>query len=176
MSLDVIIRRKISFVGCILIIPAIELSRISRSLFMALRWRRRCISSSISFDSHLVHIRWFIGVIGLLNRPLSIFKSCELILYLAIAVMRRFPFMYGSTHKYFFTNGYVRSLLELSISCPHRCVNILTIESLKESMNLFVLPMCCVSPAWSSPASSRTDRIREHQFVNPVPSSSSSIM
>ena len=36
MSLDVIIRRKISFVGCILIIPAIELSKISRSLFMAL--------------------------------------------------------------------------------------------------------------------------------------------
>ena len=74
MSLDVLIRRKISFVGCILIIPAIELSKISRSLFMALQWRRRCISSSISFDSHLVHIRWFIGVIGLLNRPLSIFK------------------------------------------------------------------------------------------------------
>ena len=87
MSLDVIIRRKISFVGCIFIIPAIELSKISRSLFMALQWRRRCISSSISFDSHLLHIRWFIGVIGLLNRPLSIFKSCELILYL-IAVMR----------------------------------------------------------------------------------------
>ena len=36
MSLDVIIRRKILFVGCILIIPAIELSKISRSLFMAL--------------------------------------------------------------------------------------------------------------------------------------------
>ena len=144
MSLDVIIRRKISFVGCILIIPAIELSKISRSLFMALQWRRRCISSSISFDSHLVHIRWFIGVIGLLNRPLSIFKSCELILYLAIAVMRWFPFMfkmYGSTHKDFFTNEYVRSLLELSISCLHRCVNILAIESLKESMNLFVLPI-----------------------------------
>ena len=34
MSLDVIIRRKISFVGCILIIPAIELSKISCSLFM----------------------------------------------------------------------------------------------------------------------------------------------
>ena len=179
MSLDVIIRRKISFVGCILIIPAIELSKISRSLFMALQWRRRCISSSISFDSHLVHIRWFIGVIGLLNRPLSIFKSCELILYLAIAVMRWFPFMfkmYGSTRKDFFTNEYVRSLLELSISCLHRCVNILTIASLKESMNLFVLPMCCVSQAWSSPVSSRTDRIREHQFVNPVPSSSSSIL
>ena len=86
MSLDVIIRRKISFVGCILIISAIELSKISQDL--ALQWRRRCISSSISFDSHLVHIRWFFGVIGLLNRPLSIFKSCELILYLAIAVMR----------------------------------------------------------------------------------------
>ena len=36
MSLDVIIRRKISFAGCILIIPAIELSKISRLLFMAL--------------------------------------------------------------------------------------------------------------------------------------------
>ena len=93
MSLDVIIRRKISFVAycCILIILVIELSKISRSLFMTLQWRRRCISSSISFDSHLVHIRWFIGVIGLLNRPLSIFKSCELIIYLAIAVMRWFP-------------------------------------------------------------------------------------
>ena len=100
MSLDVII----SFVGCILIIPAIELSKISRSLFMALQWRRRCISSSISFDSHLVHIRWFIGVIGLLNHPLSMLKSCELILYLAIAVVRWFPFMfkmYGYTHKDF---------------------------------------------------------------------------
>ena len=76
------------------------------------------------------------------------FKSCELIRYLAIAVMRWFPFifkMYGSTHKDFFTNEYVRSLLELSISCLHRCVNILTIESLKESMNLFVFSMCCVS-------------------------------
>ena len=31
MSLDVIIRRKISFVGCILIITAIELSKISSS-------------------------------------------------------------------------------------------------------------------------------------------------
>ena len=170
MSLDVIIRRKRSVVGCILIIPAIELSNISRSLFMALQWRRRCISSSVSFDPHLVHIRWFIGDIGLLS---------SLILYLAIAVMRWLPFMfkmYGSTHKDFFTNEYVRSLLELSISCFHRWVNILTIESLKESMNLFVLPMCCVSQAWSSPVSSRTDRIHEHQFVNPVPSSSSSIL
>ena len=77
--------------------------------------------------------------------------------------------IYGSTHKDFFTNEYVRSLLDLSISCLHRSVNILTIESLKESMNLFVLPM-------SSPVSSRTDRIREHQFVNPVPSSSNSIL
>ena len=81
-------------------------------------------------------------------RPLSIFKSCELILYLAIAVMRWFPFMfkmYGSTHKDFFTNEYVRSLLELSISCPHRCVNILTIESLKESM-IFLYCQCAASP------------------------------
>ena len=39
--------------------------------------------------------------------------------------------MYGSKHKDFFTNEYVRSLLELSISCLHLCVNILTIESLK---------------------------------------------
>ena len=72
MSLDVIIHRNISFVGCILIIAATELSKISRSLFKALQWRRRCISSTISFDSHLVHIRRFIGVIGLLYRPLSI--------------------------------------------------------------------------------------------------------
>ena len=150
MTLDVIIRRNISFMGCILIIPATELSMISRSLFMALQWRRRCISSSISFDSHLVHICWFVGVLGLLYRPLSIFKSCELTLYLAIAVMRWFPFMfemYSYTHKDFSTNEYVRSLLELSISFLDRCVNILTIESLKESVNLFVLPMCCVSQA-----------------------------
>ena len=83
-----------------------------------------------------MHIRWFIGVIGLLYRPVSIFKSCELIRYLVIAVMRWLPFifkMYGSKHKDFFTNEYVRSLLELSISCLHRCVNNLTIESLKES-------------------------------------------
>ena len=101
-------------------------------------------------DSHLVHIRWFIGVIGLLYCPLSIFKSCELIRYLAIAVMRWFPFVfkiYGSTHKDFFNKEYVHSLLELSISCLHRCVNILIIESSKESMNLFALPICCVSQA-----------------------------
>ena len=37
MSLDVIIRRKISFVGCILIITAIVLGKISGLLFMALQ-------------------------------------------------------------------------------------------------------------------------------------------
>ena len=135
MSLDVIIRRNISFVGCILIIAATELSKISRSLFIALQWRSRCISSSISIVRK-TSIRWFIGDNELLYRPLSIFKSCELIRYLAIAVMRWFPFIfkiYGSTHKDFFNrpNEYVRSLLELSISCLHRCVNILTIESLE---------------------------------------------
>ena len=88
MSLDVIICRNISFVGCILIIVATKLGKILRSLLIALQWRSRCISSSISFDSHLVHIRWFIGVIGLFYRPLPIFKSSELIRYLAIAVMR----------------------------------------------------------------------------------------
>ena len=67
--LDVIIRRNISFVGCILIVAVTELNKILRSLFIALQWRRRCISSSISFNSHLVHIRWLIGVIGLLYRP-----------------------------------------------------------------------------------------------------------
>ena len=151
MSIDVIIRRNISFVGCRLIIAAKELSKMSRSLFIILQWRRRCISSSISFDSHLVLIRWFIVDIGLLYRPLSIFKSCELIWYLAIVVMRWFPFifrMYGSTHKDFFTNEYVRSILELSISCPHRCVNILTIIYLKENINLFVLSMCCFSQTY----------------------------
>ena len=118
MSLDVIIRRNISFVGCILIIAATELNKISHSFFISLQWRSRCIPSSILFDSHLVHIRWFIGVFGLLYRPLFIFKSCELIRYLAIAVMRWFPFIfktYGSTHKDFFTNDYVRSLLILSL-------------------------------------------------------------
>ena len=103
MYLDIIIRRSIAFVGCMVMIAATELSQILRSLFIALQRRRRCISSSISFDSHLVHIRWFIGVIGLLYRPHSIFKSCELIRYLAIAVMRWFHFIfkiYGPTHKY----------------------------------------------------------------------------
>ena len=150
MSLDVIIRRNLSFVGCLLIIGATELSKISSSLFIALQWRRRFISSSISFDSHLVHIRWFIGVIELLYRPLSVFKSCELIRYLAIAVIRWSPFMfkmYGSTHKDFITNEYVRSLLELSIYFLQGCVNILTIEYLKVSMNLFVLQICCISQA-----------------------------
>ena len=105
MSLDVIIRRNISFDGCIFIIAATELNKISRSLFIALQWRSRCISSSISFESHLVHIRLFIGVIGLLYRPLSIFKSCELIRYLAITVMRWFPFIFkmsGSHHTKIF--------------------------------------------------------------------------
>ena len=142
MSVDAIIPRNISFVGCILIIAATESYKISRSLFIALQCRRRCISSSISFNSHLF------GVIGLLNRPLSIFRSCQLIRYLAIAVMRWFPLMckiYGSTQKYFFTNAYVRSLLELSISFLHCCVNILTIDYLNESMNLFVSPIFCDS-------------------------------
>ena len=88
-----------------------------------------------------MHIRWFIGVIGLLYHPLSLFfKSCELIRYRAIAVMRRFPFMfkmYDLTHKDLFTNEYVRSLFELSIYCLYRCVNILKIESLTESIHLF---------------------------------------
>ena len=179
MSLDVIICRNISFVGCILIVAVTELSKILRSLFIALQWRIRCISSSISFNSHFVHIRWFIGVIGLLYRPLSIFRSCELIRYLAIDVMRWLPLVckiYGSTQKYFFTNAYVRSLLELSISFLHCCVNILTIYSLNKSMNLFVSPIFCDFQIWSSSARSRTERIREHQFVKPMPSSSRSIL
>ena len=60
--------------------------------------------ASISFNSHLVHIRWFIGVIGLLYRPLSIFRSCELTRYLAIDVMRWLPLVckiYGSTQNIF---------------------------------------------------------------------------
>ena len=173
MSLDVIICRNISFVGCILIVAVTEL------LFIALQWRRRCISTSISFYSHLVHIRWFIGVIGLLYRPLSIFRSCELIRYLAIDVMRWLPLVckiYGSTQKYFFTNAYARSELELSISFLHCCVNILTIDSLNKSMNLFVSPIFCDSQIWSSRARSRTEQIWEHQFVKPMPSSSRSIL
>ena len=150
MSLDDIIRRNISFVGCILIIVATELSKISRSLFIALQWRRNVFRRQFRLIHTLCIFVGVIGVIGLLCRPLSICKSCELIRYLAFAVMRWFPFifkMYGSTHKHFFTNEYVRSLLELSISYLHRCVNILTIESLKQSMHLFVLPMCCISQA-----------------------------
>ena len=179
MSLHVIIRRNISFVGCILIFAVTELNKILRSLFIALQWRRRCISSSISFNSHLVYIRWFTGVIGLLYRPLSIFKSCELIRNLAIDVMRWCPLVckvYGSTQKYFFTNAYVRSLLEHSISFLHCCVNILTIDSSNKSMNLFVSPIFCDSQIWSSPVRWRIERIGEHQFVKPMPSSSRSIL
>ena len=167
MSLDVIIRRNISFLCCILIVAVTELNKILRLLFIVLQWRRRCISSSISFNSHLVHIRWFIGVIGLLYRPLSIFRSCELIRYLAIDVMRWFPLVckiYGSTQKYIFINAYVRSLLELSISSLHCCVNILTIDSLNEIINLFVSTIFCDSQIWSSSARWRTERIREHNL------------
>ena len=92
-----------------------------------------------------MHIRWFIGVIGLLYRPLSIFKSFELIRYLAIAAMKWFPFIfkiYGSTHKDVFTNAYMFAAYLNSRYLV--CVNILTIESLMESMKLFVLPICCV--------------------------------
>ena len=64
MSLDVIIRRKISFVGCILIIVATEVSKISRSLFIALQWRRRCISSSILFVHTLCT---FVGLLELVD-------------------------------------------------------------------------------------------------------------
>ena len=102
MSLDFAICRNISYVVCILIIAATELNKISLSLFIALQWRSRCISSAISFDAHFVHIRWFIVVFGLLYSHLSIFKSCELIRYLSIAVMKWFPFIfktYDSTHK-----------------------------------------------------------------------------
>ena len=53
--------------------------------------------------------------------------------------------IYGSTQKYFFAHAYVRSLLELSISFLHCCVNILTIDSLSESMNLVVSPIFCDS-------------------------------
>ena len=60
-----------------------------------------------------------------------------------IAKKWKLPIYTGMTHKGCFNNEYVRSLLELSKSSCHRCVDILTIESLKESMNLFVLPICC---------------------------------
>ena len=73
-------------------------------------------------------------------------------------------------------HNYVRSLLELSISFLHRCVNILTIDSLNQSINLFVTPIFCDSQVWSSPVRSRTERIREHQFVKPMASSSCSIL
>ena len=179
MSLDVIIRSNISSVGCILIVAVTELNKSLRSLFIALQWRRRCISSSISFNSPFVHIRWFIGVIGLLSRPLFIFRSCELIRYLAIDVMRWFPLVckiYGSTQKYFFTNAYVRSLLELSISFHHCYEYNPTIDYLNKNLNLFVSPIFCDSQIWSSPVRSRTEQIQEHQFVKPMPSSSRSIL
>ena len=49
-----------------------------------------------------MHIRWLIGVIGLLYRPFSIFKSSELIRYLTIAVIMWFPFhLRWMFHKYF---------------------------------------------------------------------------
>ena len=134
MSPNVIIRRNISFVGCILIIAATELNKISRSLFIALQCRRRCISSSILFDSHPVHIRWFIGVIRSLYRPLSISKSCELMC------------------KYF--NNWI-------FKGKHKIICITN--------------MLC-SPCSLARLVQRTERIREHQFVNRVPSNSSSIL
>ena len=84
--------------------------------------------------------------------------------------------IYGSTQKYFFTIAYMRSLLELSISFLHCYVNILTIDSLNKSMNLFASPIFCDSQILSSPVRSRTERIQEHQFVKPMPSSSRSIL
>ena len=84
--------------------------------------------------------------------------------------------IHGSTQKYFFTNAYVHSLFELSISFLHCCVNILTINSLNESMNLFASPIFCDSQVLSSPFCSRTEQIREEQFVKPMPFSSRSIL
>ena len=170
MSLDVIIPRNISFVGCILIIAATESYKISRSFFIAQQWRRRCISSSISFNWHLVHIRWFFGVIGLLNRPLSIFRSCELIRYLAIAVMRWLPLMckiYGSTQKYFFA----QLTRTLNIFSPLLCkysnnwfFKFKVFYKIYYKNNLFVFSIFCDSQVWSSPVCSRTEQIREHQL------------
>ena len=107
MSLDVIIRRNISFVGCILIIVATELSKISRSLFIALQWRRR-FRRQFRRQFRLIHtLCIFVGLLelfGLLYHHCSIFRSCELIRYLAIAVMRWFPLMceiYDSAQKHF---------------------------------------------------------------------------
>ena len=49
-----------------------------------------------------MHIRCLIGFIGLLYRPFSIFKSCELIRYSTIAVIMCFPFhLRWMVHKYF---------------------------------------------------------------------------
>ena len=50
MSLDVIILRNISFVGCILIIAATELSKISRSLFITVH------STTVEKKMYLVNI------------------------------------------------------------------------------------------------------------------------
>ena len=53
MSLDVIIRRNISFVGCILIIVATELSKISRSLYIALGGGPRVVVSTAAFHARV---------------------------------------------------------------------------------------------------------------------------
>ena len=88
------------------------------------------------YDSHLVLIRWLLELLdycidfSLFLNHVSLFNISPLLL------LGGFPlYIFGSIHKYFFTNEYVRSLLEPLISCPHRCVNILTIESSKESIN-----------------------------------------
>ena len=147
MSLDVIICRNISFVGCILIVAGYRVKQDFAFIIHSVTVDKKMYFVVNFVHSHLA-ICWFIGVIGLLYRPLSIFRSRELIRYLAIDVMRWLPLVckiYGSKQKYFFTNAYVRSLLELSISFLHCCVNILTIDSLNKSMNLFVSPIFCDS-------------------------------
>ena len=134
-----------------------------------LQWRRRCISSSIS---RLESLDYCI-VLFLYLDHVSSFDISPLILWDGSPLCVRYMVQHRNI---FFTNAYVRSLLELSISFLHCCVNILTIDSLNKSINLFVSPIFCDSQIWLSPARSRTERIREHQFVRPMPSSSRSII
>ena len=88
------------------------------------------ISSTISFDSHLVNIRWFMEVLDyciVLVLYLDHVSSCDispLLLWGGSPLCVRYMVQHINI---FFTNAYVRSLLELSINFLHGCVNILTI-------------------------------------------------
>ena len=147
---DVILRRNLSFIGCILIIAATELSKILRSLFIAIQWREDVFRRQCRLIHTLyicVVLMEFSGhcIVPVLYYVLYHVSSFDISRHCRYEVVLLMCKIYGSTQKYFFTNAYVRCLLELSISFFHCFVNILTIDSLNKNMNLFVSPILCDS-------------------------------